>query len=97
MLVRPSHEQINEHPRMVTRAQLRDGVAQQPRVGVNCQQGANIVVNEFTKQNSSFPQFHRHLVRRTFELTPPAEASEARWSGASKGPKVNQTAGRSYY
>lgn len=39
---------------MVSRAELRGVIAQQPRVGVNCQQSANIVVDEFTKQNSSF-------------------------------------------
>lgn len=39
---------------MVSRADFRRVVAQHPPVGVNRQQGADICVNEFTKQNSSF-------------------------------------------
>jgi hypothetical protein len=42
-------EGVNQHPRMFTRGQLRSGVAQHPRIGVNTQEGADIILDEFTK------------------------------------------------
>jgi hypothetical protein len=61
MLVGPSDEETHEHSGMLERTDLGIVKAQDPRVGVNGQEGAHVLLREFAKNDSFSCEFHLRL------------------------------------